>query len=167
MRERKRQDMPEKQQKAKPIQQSVHVDCPIEDAFHLFTEGFAAWWPLAVYSIGGKEAETCVIEPWVGGRVFERSRYGEECEWGSVIAWDPPKRLSFNWNPEGIGEGRQTVDVEFEIRADGTEVTLTHTGWQARGVGVCAAPSYCTEVWATALTVFFLEFVAEQILVAR
>jgi hypothetical protein len=68
-----------------PIRQSVHVDCPVEDAFRLFTEGFADWWPLALYSITGDEAETCVIEPWAGGRVLERNRSGEEHEWGSVI----------------------------------------------------------------------------------
>ena len=28
-----------------PIRQSVHVECPVEDAFRLFTEAFAEWWP--------------------------------------------------------------------------------------------------------------------------
>jgi hypothetical protein len=68
-----------------PIQQSVRVECPIEDAFRLFTEGFAEWWPLASYSMTGEEAEECAIEPWAGGRVFERTRSGEEREWGPSL----------------------------------------------------------------------------------
>ena len=46
-----------------PIRQSVHIDCPIEDAFRLFTEGFAEWWPLSSHSVAGEESESCTIEP--------------------------------------------------------------------------------------------------------
>jgi uncharacterized protein YndB with AHSA1/START domain len=155
--------MPEKEQSQKAIRQSVRVDCPIDDAFRLFTDGFGAWWPLSLYSVGGSEAEECVIEPWVGGRVFERSRSGEECDWGSIIAWDPPRRLSFTWDPGGIGDASQTVDVEFEVEADGTLVTLTHTGWAGAGVAVCAVPGECAGMWAAVLTQFFFDFAAEQV----
>lgn len=140
--------------KHQPIRQSVRVDCPIEDAFRLFTEGFAEWWPLASHSITGDEAESCAIEPWVGGRVFERTRSGEEREWGSVIAWNPPERLALTWQPGGPDDRSQTVDVEFQVEADGTRVTLIHTGWDAPGVPACAFEA-C-----------FAEFVSEQMLVA-
>jgi uncharacterized protein YndB with AHSA1/START domain len=118
-----------------PIRQSVHVDCPVEDAFRLFTEALSEWWPLASHSIGGEEAEDCAIEPWAGGRVFERTRSGEEREWGSVTVWDPPRRLAFTWRPESTGvDNRQTVDVEFYVDADGTLVTLIHSGWHLADV---------------------------------
>jgi uncharacterized protein YndB with AHSA1/START domain len=113
------------------IQQSVYVDCPIEDAFRLFTEGFGEWWPLASYSIE-EESDGCAIEPWVGGRVFERTRSGEEHDWGFVIVWEPPSRVEFTWNPSALHD-EQTVDVEFRVEADGTRVTLTHSGWQLSG----------------------------------
>ena len=67
-----------------PIRQSVHVDCPPEDAFRLFTEGFGEWWPLASSSVGGDDPEYCAVEHWVGGKVFERTRSGEEHAWGTV-----------------------------------------------------------------------------------
>jgi uncharacterized protein YndB with AHSA1/START domain len=130
--------MAKAERKHEPIRQSVRVDCPIEDAFRLFTEGFAEWWPLASYSITGDQADKCAIEPWVGGRVYERTRSGEEREWGSVIRWDPPEHLEFTWLPGGPGDRSQTVDVEFRVEADGTRVTLIHTGWDAAGVPACA-----------------------------
>jgi uncharacterized protein YndB with AHSA1/START domain len=128
--------MPQAGGKERPIQQSVRVDCSIEDAFRLFTERFAEWWPLTLYSIAEDDAETCAIEPWIGGRVFERSWSGEERDWGAVIRWDPPNGLSFTWEPGRAGGSRQTVDVNFRVDARGTQVTLVHSGWTA-GVAVC------------------------------
>ncbi len=130
--------MPEEQGKNAPIRQSVLVDCPIDDAFRLFTEGFGEWWPLAKYS-AANNSEICEIEPWAGGRVFERTRSGEEIEWGTVTAWEPPSRLEFTWQAGNHSDLGQTVEVEFCVEADGTRVTLTHTGWQLAGVEVCLA----------------------------
>ena len=122
-----------------PVRQSVRVDCPVDEAFRLFTEGFDQWWPLSSYSESGDDAESCRIEPWVGGRVFERTHSGEERQWGSVTSWEPPDRVEFTWNPARPEDERQTVSVEFAVEADGTRVTLTHTGWQLEGVAVCLA----------------------------
>jgi uncharacterized protein YndB with AHSA1/START domain len=158
--------MAEAKGKHGPIRQSVCVDCPIEDAFRLFTEGFAEWWPLASYSITGDEAENCAIEPWVGGRVFECTRSGEEHEWGTVIAWDPPEHLEFTWHPGGPGDRRQTVNVKFHVEADGTRVTLIHTGWDAPGVPACALQAGYTAQWSAILEFYFSEFVSLQMPVA-
>ena len=143
--------MAKAKRKREPIRQSVRVDCPIEDAFRLFAEGFAEWWPLASYSITGDQAEGCSIEPWVGGREFVRTRSGEEREWGSVTRWEPPERLEFTWQTGGPDDRSQTVDVEFQVEADGTRVTLIHTGWDAPGVPACA--------------LCFADFVSQQMLV--
>ena len=130
-----------KNDKVEPIEQSVHVDCPPEDTFRLFTEGFGKWWPLALGSGPGKDEHKCEIEPWAGGRVVERSPAGLEREWGAVTIWSPPARLEFTWNPDGRTDDCQTVSVEFQSEADGTRVTLTHHGWQFAGVTVCIADS--------------------------
>jgi uncharacterized protein YndB with AHSA1/START domain len=129
--------MPEAKRKQAPIRKSVRVDCPIEDAFRLFVEGFAEWWPLASYSTAGEDAETCGIEPWVDGRVFERTRSGEERDWGSVLAWDPPRRVEFTWHAGAPANANQTVEIEFCAEADGTRVTLIHRGWDSAGVETC------------------------------
>ena len=131
--------MAQEEEKQSPIRQSVHVDCPVEDAFRLFTEQFGDWWPLASYSITGEEAESCELEPWTGGKILERTRTGEEREWGTVIAWDSPRRLEFTWHARGSGDREQTVEVEFSVEADGTRVTVTHSGWHLAGVESCFA----------------------------
>lgn len=131
-----------------PIRQSVHVDCPIEDAFRLFTESFAEWWPLP----SSDEAERIDIEPWRGGKVLERTPSGKEREWGTVTIWDPPDQVEFTWHPDSPDHNDQTVTVDFCVEADGTRVALTHYGWQWADMATCASR--------------FARFVAEQMLVA-
>jgi uncharacterized protein YndB with AHSA1/START domain len=112
--------VPENNETIAPIVQTVWVDCPVDEAFRVFTEGFADWWP---------HAEECEIEPWLGGRIFERAPDGKEEDWGSIIAWEPPGRLEFTWCPGRREDEQETVQVEFEVEADGTRVTLIHRGW--------------------------------------
>ena len=45
----------------------------------------------------GPDPVDCAIEPRVGGRVFERAADGHETAWGTVLAYDPPHRLTFSW----------------------------------------------------------------------
>jgi uncharacterized protein YndB with AHSA1/START domain len=124
-------------EKHDPIQQSVHVDCPVEDAFRLFTERFGEWWPA---DSENAEAESREIEPWQGGKITERTPSGEERELGTVTAWEPPRRLEFTWHP-GTGADRAgKVEVEFTVEADGTRVTLIHHDWHLASTSlVCFA----------------------------
>lgn len=157
--------MPRREERQEPIRQNVRVDCPIEDAFRLFTEAFGDWWPAALYSQSGDDVETCVMEPWPGGRVFERTRSGDEFSWGSIVEWDPPHHLRFTWDISGGNDDKQAVDVTFDVDADGTKVTVIHSGWETPGVAVNALRMDCTAMWHAVLTQFFLEFVAEQMYV--
>ena len=142
--------MAQAEKKHEPIRQSVYVDCPIEEAFRLFAEKFGEWWPLAAHSIAGESSETCEIEPWEGGRVLERSRSGEECEWGTVTKWDPPGCLEFTWHGGVQSVREQTVEVEFSPEADGTRVTLIHSGWHLAGVETCFAGFAAQQLMAVA-----------------
>lgn len=153
------------EERHEPIRQSVCLECSIEDAFRLFTEEFGRWWPLASYSVTAEEAESCTMEPWVGGRIFERTRSGEEREWGCITACAPPERLQFEWNPGGQGSRTETVDVEFTAGARGTRVTLIHTGWDAPGVAVCSVQANSGVLWPEILSCW-LAFAAQQMLVA-
>jgi uncharacterized protein YndB with AHSA1/START domain len=130
--------VPEKSNRNEPIVQSVWVDCPAADAFRFFTEGFSEWWPLHTRSIHKENAERCEIEPWPGGRIFERTHDGSEEQWGTIIGWEPPDRLEFTWCPGRPEDRGETVEVQFAVEADGTRLTLIHRGWSRAGEMSCA-----------------------------
>ena len=94
------------------IRKTVLVDFTPEEAFELFTARIASWWPVRTHSYGGDDVKDVVLEPGVGGRLYEVTADGEQ-DWGSVLAWEPPNRLLLDWQ---IGEARGT-EVEVTLRA--------------------------------------------------
>lgn len=82
-----------------PLVKNVTVKAPPDAAFRRFTAEIGAWWPLGSHSVGGQDAETVTMEGRAGGRIVERIRGGRECVWGTVTAWDPPRRVAFTWHP--------------------------------------------------------------------
>ena len=115
------------------LRKSITVARPVEDAFRLYTEGIATWWPLRTHSVAGEEAETCVLEPRRGGRLYERTSAGEEHEWGTVLVWDPPHRLVHTWHPGRDEDSAQEIEIRFAPDGAGTRVELVHTGWEKLG----------------------------------
>ncbi len=79
---------------------TITVGTPIDRAFDFFTENFGSWWP-RYYHIGQSEMVDAVIEPRAGGRWYERGVDGSECDWGRVLAWEPPHRLVVTWQING------------------------------------------------------------------
>jgi uncharacterized protein YndB with AHSA1/START domain/uncharacterized damage-inducible protein DinB len=125
---------------ATAVHKSVTVKADVEHAFKVFTDGFDTWWPRG-HHIGKKPMQKAVIEPRVGGRCFGREADGVECQWGTVTAWEPPRRLAIAWH---IAPNFQVVDVdpskssEVEVRftpePDGmTRVDLDHRHLERHG----------------------------------
>jgi uncharacterized protein YndB with AHSA1/START domain len=128
--------MVEQQSSDLAVHRSIVVDAPPERAFAVFTERMTAWWPLQTHTIGSKPAAEAVIEPREGGRWFERSDDGAECEWGRVLAWDPPDRVLLSWEItcdwRHDADVHTEVDVRFRAQDDGrTRVELEHRGLEA------------------------------------
>jgi uncharacterized protein YndB with AHSA1/START domain len=115
-----------------PIVKSVTVRPAQARAFALFADDFARWWPLPQIHTGSDPVD-CMIEPRVGGRVFERSANGHETPWGTVLAYDPPHRLAFSWIIGLSSEQEQRVEIRFMPENGGTRVELTHSGWEQLG----------------------------------
>jgi len=113
------------------IRKMVIVEAPTEIAWRVFTEKLGTWWPLAHYKIGKANAVDALIEPGVGGRWYERGDDGSTCDWGTVLAWDPPSRLVLSWDITADWEYDQQLKTEVEIRfvpegANRTRVELEH-----------------------------------------
>lgn len=113
-----------------PIAKTVTVSLSVADAFHLFTEGYARWWPLATHSVGEEHARTCVLESGVGGRIYEIIDDGRQVEWGRILVWQPPARLVFSWYPGRQPDTAQQVEVTFQEEGSHTRVQLSHSGWE-------------------------------------
>lgn len=112
-----------------PIVRTVSVAVPPPRAFALFTGHIGRWWSPQLH-IGAEPIAEVVIEPRVGGRWFERGEQGGECDWGEVLAWEPPHRVLLAWR---IGSDfrfdpalETQVEVRFEAEDAGTRVILTH-----------------------------------------
>ena len=114
------------------IRRSITVNAPLDRAFHTFTAAFSSWWPPS-YHIGEAEYAEAGLEPRVGGRWYERGADGSECEWGSVLEWEPPHRLVLGWQINGRWEyepdpaNASEIEVRFTAEGDGrTRVELEH-----------------------------------------
>jgi len=114
------------------VTKSITVNASRERAFTVFTERFFTWWPKS-HHIGEAELADAVIEPKVGGRWYERGTDGAECDWGEVLAYDPPDRIVLSWHLQGDWSydpdpaKASEVEVQFTKETDGrTRVLLTH-----------------------------------------
>lgn len=79
-----------------PVRKSIEVELAPLDAFQLFTSDMAAWWP-ATHHINSSPFVEIMIEPRVGGGWYEVGQDGSTCQWGSILAWDPPHKVVFAW----------------------------------------------------------------------
>jgi uncharacterized protein YndB with AHSA1/START domain len=117
------------------VRESVLVELPLEQAFALFTDGINEWWPLEEgYSFGGDRAREVHLEPWVGGRLYERWVDGEEFQTGRVTECDRPHRIVFTWRDEHE-RGEMEVEVRFTPEGDATRVAVEHRGFERLGPG--------------------------------
>ena len=116
------------------VRKVVNVNAPQSIAWDVFTQQMGTWWPLAVYKIGNANAVDAVMEPRVGGRWYERGEDGSTCDWGRVLAWEPPHRVVLSWQLDGAWEydpdPAHATEVEVRFVAEGpstTRVELVHS----------------------------------------
>jgi uncharacterized protein YndB with AHSA1/START domain len=124
-----------------PVVRTVTVAVPIQRAWNVFTRDFSTWWP-ATHHISTEPMETCLIEPREGGRWYEVGSDGSECDWGVVVAWEPPLRLMLSWQ---IGsdwkyepDPMHASEIEVLFTPDGpnaTRVDLEHRGFERHAAG--------------------------------
>ena len=100
-----------------PIRIAFEVACPAPHAFEVWTARIGQWWP-ADHTVSAEEGLTVVLEPRLGGRIFERTRDGVEHAWGEVTAWEPPGRLAYLWHLRRDRADATEVEIRFIERGD-------------------------------------------------
>jgi uncharacterized protein YndB with AHSA1/START domain len=123
------------------IRTVIIVEAPQERAFRVFTERFDKIKPRE-HNLLGVEIAQSVFEPRAGGRVYDRGIDGSECQWGRVLAYEPPERIAFTWDisPRWQLETdpAQTSEVEIRFVAEAderTRVELEHRHLDRHGEG--------------------------------
>ena len=116
-----------------PLRLSFDVACRREVAFDVWTRRFGTWWPRS-HSVTGDDDLEIVLEPRVGGRIFERTTTGVEHDWGEVTIWEPPSRFGYLWHLRRDRTDATDVEIRF-VAGPGatTRVEIEHTGWERLG----------------------------------
>jgi DNA-binding transcriptional ArsR family regulator/uncharacterized protein YndB with AHSA1/START domain len=96
---------------------SIIVEVPRVEAFAFFIKQ-EAWWPVQTHHLAESPGETVILEPFVGGRWFEKGQDGRECDWGTILVWEPPWRIVLTWQigPDWVYEPDPTRASEIEVR---------------------------------------------------
>lgn len=107
---------------------NVRLEVTIEAApaavWAALTESIGDWWP-DTFMVAGRKARY-VLEPKVGGRMFEDAGEGQGLMWGQVITFLPPERLQIAGDvfPGFGGPGRAYSTYELSAEGDGTKLSF-------------------------------------------
>src|SRR6266704_307751 len=113
------------------VAKTQRVNAPLAVAFEVFVG--QEWWPVHTHHLAEPHGREVVLEPFAGGRWYERATDGTETDWGTVLAWQPPYRLLLTWqvSPEWTYEADPSRGSQIEVTftpegPDATRVDLTH-----------------------------------------
>ncbi len=123
------------------VKKSVVVNASVEHAFKVFTDGYDTWWP-RTHHIGKSPMTKAIIEAKPGGRCYTEQQDGTECDWGTVLVWEPPHRLMLAWQithewgyQPDLAQSSE-VDIRFTAEPGGrTRVDLEHRHFERHGAG--------------------------------
>jgi len=118
------------------VVRTLAANCSRAHAYATFTSRIGEWWPNA-FSASGDDLADVVVEPYVGGRVYEISTSGDEFTWGAVKAIQDGTAITMVWTLGVRAPDATELDVRFagDITgdlADGdlvADVTLRHSGF--------------------------------------
>ena len=113
------------------VNRSVTVPVPADRAFRAFTKEMGRWRPASFTFIEKGHRDT-VLEPNVGGRLYQTGADGNQHVIGEVRVYEPPTRVLFTWG-QPDWEGTTEVEVRFTEESGATRVDLEHRGFESVG----------------------------------
>jgi len=120
-----------------PVVKTLELRRSAADAFRIYVHQAAQWWPLDTHALSpsnNTKAVDHVVEPRIGGRVYEIAADGREFDWGEVLAYEPGRRFAMTWQLGRMRNVSGEVEVLFEpTGAASCRITLTHSGWDRMG----------------------------------
>ena len=125
-----------------PLRLAFDVGCRREHAFRVWTTRLSQWWPPS-HTVTGSPVDI-VLEPAVGGRIYERGADGAEHDWGEITVWDPPHRLGYRWHLRQDRADATQVDIVFVDLGEHTRIEIEHGGWSGSGERAPACASATT-----------------------
>ena len=108
------------------VRRTVVVPVTRERAFDFFVNRLIEWWPRE-FTFSDGAITDIAVEPWTGGRWYERDEHGVETAWGTVRHWNMPEQVKLSWkiSPQRTPEPDESRASEVEITfvEDGTATT--------------------------------------------
>ncbi len=134
---------------ATAVHQEITVGVAQDRAFAVFTERFDEVKPRE-HTLLTVPIARSVLEPFVGGLLYDLAEDGSTLVWGEVLVFEPPARLVLGWHldPQFEVEADPARWSEVEVRfvpeaPDRTRVVLDHrhldrhgAGWESERDGV-------------------------------
>ena len=113
---------------------TVSVRVSQAQAFLVFTREIDLWWRRGpAYRIAGRRTGRLDFESGIGGRLLETVELDDGPRvfiTGTILAWEPPERLAFEWRGVNFRKDESTrVEVTFRAAGESTLVTVRHTGF--------------------------------------
>ncbi len=137
-----------------PLRLSFDIRCPAEHAFEVWTTRWSSWWPTG-HSASGNPDTLVVLEPRLGGRIYERTPEGTEIDWGEITQWSPPRRLGYLWHISRDRSDATTVELTFVDLGGGvTRLDIVHSGWERLGAQGPAFREANTSGWSALIPRF-------------
>jgi hypothetical protein len=131
-----------------PLHFSFEVNCSVEHAFEIWTKRIDTWWPRS-HTISSDPNARVTLEPFVGGRIFERTPAGVEHEWGEVVSFEPARRLTYLWHIRRDRADATEVEITFASTHKGsTRIEIEHRGWERLGEDAHAWRDRNNKAWA-------------------